>query len=94
MLLGKRGTFIFCFILYLLAFGILFFYLKANNELVHFFILQIFFIPVIIYFLSWMIRVWKNEQEANFKQTMRMNWIASICTNAAFFTLLILKHFG
>jgi 1,4-dihydroxy-2-naphthoate octaprenyltransferase len=94
MMLGKRGTFIFCLLLYITAFSILFFYFYQHDELQHFFILQLFFIPVIIYFLGWFIRVWKDEAEADFKQTMRMNWIASICTNAAFITLLIIKHFG
>ncbi len=94
LLLGKRGTFFFCLVLYITAFSILFFNFKGTDNLLQFFILQLFFIPVIYYFLGWFIRVWKNEMEADFTQTMRMNWIASICTNAAFVTLLILKHFG
>lgn len=94
ILLGKNGTFIFCMSLYILAFGILFWHFKQNGELNHFYLLQLFFFPVVIYFLYWFYKVWKNPDEAGFKQTMFMNWLASSCTNAAFITLLIFKYFG
>lgn len=94
MLLGRRGTFIFCAIMYTMAFGLLFIFYKAKNELPSFFILQIFFIPVIVYFLRWLFEIWRNDDAANFKNTMKMNWIASTCTNLAFITLIILYHFG
>jgi len=93
-LLGIRGTFFFCLILYVGAFSLLFVYFHETGQLARFFLFQFFFIPVIVYFLAWFRRVWMNELEADFKQTMRMNWIASICTNAAFITLLILNYFG
>jgi 1,4-dihydroxy-2-naphthoate octaprenyltransferase len=47
-----------------------------------------------MYFLSWMLEVWKNPKKADFKNTMRMIWLASTCSNLAFITLLILNHFG
>jgi len=94
MLLGKKGTFIFCGIMYAIAFGLLFLYYSKQNEITHFFILQIFFVPVIVYFILWMLRVWKNEVFANFKYTMRMNMLASTCTNLAFITLILVQHFG
>jgi 1,4-dihydroxy-2-naphthoate octaprenyltransferase len=94
ILLGKRGTFIFCAILYLFAFACLFLHFQKQNELHNFWIIQLFFIPVVLYFLSWLLEVWKDPDQANFKKTMRMIWLASTCTNLAFITLLILKHFG
>ncbi len=94
ILLGKKGTFIFCMFLYLLALGILFWHFNQQDALNQFFILQLFFLPVVIYFLYWFYKVWKNPEEAGFKQTMFMNWLASSCTNAAFITLLIFKNFG
>jgi 1,4-dihydroxy-2-naphthoate octaprenyltransferase len=94
ILLGKRGTFIFCAILYLLSFLCLFTHFKILDELHNFWIIQLFFIPVVLYFISWMMRVWKNPELANYKNTMRMIWLASTCTNLAFITLLILNHFG
>jgi 1,4-dihydroxy-2-naphthoate polyprenyltransferase len=94
ILLGKIGTFLFCMTLYLLAFAILFWHFYLQNSLGQFYILQLFFLPVVIYFMFWFYKVWKNPLEAGFKQTMFMNWLASSCTNAAFITLLIIKHFG
>jgi 1,4-dihydroxy-2-naphthoate octaprenyltransferase len=94
MILGKKGTFIFCAIMYTIAFSLLFFYYFAENKLMYFFILQIFFIPVIVYFAWWMLQVWKNEKMANFRNTMRMNMLASTCTNLAFIITILLQHFG
>ncbi len=94
LLFGKRGTFIFCGIIYSVAFTLLFLYFTSINQLSLFFTLQIFFIPVIIYFLIWAVDVWKDERKADFVRTMRMNWIASIASNLGFITLLILKYFG
>lgn len=94
ILLGKIGTFLFCMTLYILAFGILFWHFNQLGHLNQFYLLQLFFLPVVIYFLFWFYKVWKNPNEAGFKQTMFMNWLASSCTNAAFITLLIFKYFG
>ncbi|WP_204268506.1 hypothetical protein, partial [Escherichia coli] len=57
MLLGKRGTFIFCGLLYTIAFSCLGFYMQSIGAIKQFFILQIFFVPVIVYFLIWAIAV-------------------------------------
>lgn len=92
MLLGKRGTFIFCAVMYAIAFSLLFVYYNSTLQMGSFFVLQVFFIPVIIYFLRWLVQVLKDESAASFSNTMRMNWLASTCTNLAFITLLILKH--
>lgn len=94
LLLGKRGTFVFCAFIYFLAFTLLIGYFQQLDKLYLFYVLQFFFIPVIIYFLIWANKVWRDETKADFKHTMRMNWIASICSNAGFITLLILQHRG
>jgi len=94
MLLGKRGTFVFCGIMYAIAFSVLFLYFNAQSRLWHFVILQIYFIPVIVTFMRWLIKVWKDENAADFRHTMLMNWLASTCTSLAFITLLILQQIG
>lgn len=94
MLLGKRGTFLFCGMMYAIAFFILFLYFHEQNKLLHFAILQIFFLPVIVTFTRWLLLVWKDETAADFKHTMQMNWLASSCTSLAFITLLILRQLG
>jgi 1,4-dihydroxy-2-naphthoate octaprenyltransferase len=92
MLLGKTGTFIFCAIVYALAFPLLYFYFSSAGKTGMFVVLSLFFIPVIIYFTLWFYQVKKDENKADFLHTMRMNTIAATCTNLAFITILILNH--
>lgn len=94
MRLGIRGTFVFCALIYTIAFSALFLYFKQEGRLPTFAWLQLFFLPVIFYFVYWAIAVWRDERKADFEHTMQMNWMASIFSNAAFITLLIVQHFG
>lgn len=92
-MLGYKGTFMFTAIVYLFAMCALGFYLISNLEQTNFFIIQIFFIPILVYFLWWFKKVSANTGAANFKNTMRMNLLASFCSNCAFITLLILEKY-
>ncbi len=91
--LGYRGTFIFTGIIYVFAFGMLGLQFFVNLEWTRFFILQTFMLPVLVYFFIWFRKVVKDKKEASFKNTMRMNLLASVCTNLGFITLLILHLF-
>lgn len=93
MILGKRGTFIFCSLLYMLAFGLLFLFFNQHQQLYLFAVIQIFFLPVAVYFLIWAQKVWNNPQKADYEHTMKMNWIASTCTSLAFITILLIQYF-
>lgn len=90
-LLGYRGTFIFTGIVYALAFIILGWYFNLHSQLMSFIILQICMLPVIVNFFVWYSQVVKDKTSANFKNTMRMNILASLCANAGFIIILILK---
>jgi 1,4-dihydroxy-2-naphthoate octaprenyltransferase len=92
MLLGTRGTFVFCAVLYMLAFTLLFSYYLQLQQLNRFVLLQLFFVPVIVYFIRWAIQVWRDSSLADFRHTMRMNLLASACTNLAFICLFILQQ--
>ena len=89
--LGIKGTFIFCGILFFISNLLLFFYFNSIQRIEHFMLFQLFLFPVIFYLLRWFLKVLKNEREASFKNTMRMNFIASTCMNLFFITLLILN---
>jgi len=91
--LGYKGTFVFTGIVYALAFVTLGWYFYSVSAFFEFIILQVFMLPVIVYFFYWFTKVLKNNGEANFKNTMRMNILASVFTNLGFITLLILKTF-
>jgi 1,4-dihydroxy-2-naphthoate polyprenyltransferase len=91
--LGYRGTFFFTLIIYSLAMLALAVYYFAGMQQKYFFILQIFLLPVFVYFFIWFKKVWHNTKAANYKNTMRMNILASVCTNLGFLTILIIKQF-
>ncbi|MBC7887643.1 MAG: UbiA prenyltransferase family protein [Ferruginibacter sp.] len=91
MLLGYKGTFIFTAVVYFFAVGALAFLLIAGGQADSFFIIQIFFIPVLVYFVWWFKKVAANNSGANFVYTMRMNILASTCTNAAFIALFLIE---
>lgn len=90
-ILGYRGTFLFTGVIYIFAMAMLGIYLALNLELAHFFTIQIFLLPVLVYFFWWFYKVYKDVSEANFKNTMRMNLVASVFTNAAFIFLFIME---
>lgn len=92
-ILGYRGTFLYCGFLYTVAFTLLGWYLFASLQATAFYVISIIMLPVLIFFFLWAYKVWQNVNEANFKNTMQMNMIAAVCTNAAFITILILKQF-
>lgn len=91
MLLGYKGTFIFTGIVYVFAFIVLGGYFYLQMKFFNFIILLLFMLPVIIYFFMWFEKVVKNNREASFENTMRMNILASVFTNLGFISLLILK---
>jgi 1,4-dihydroxy-2-naphthoate octaprenyltransferase len=91
--LGYNGTFIFCAIVYFFAWLFMaqfFIHKKEGDKLL---LVSIFFLPVIVYFIKWFSAVKKNSNAANFKNTMKMNWLAAVCTNMAFIILLTWKYF-
>jgi 1,4-dihydroxy-2-naphthoate octaprenyltransferase len=91
LLLGYRGTFIFTAIVYFFAVSTLAYQLLSTHQQNSFFIIQIFFIPVLVYFFWWFRQVTLKHTAANFVNTMRMTLLASACTNAAFITLFLIE---
>ena len=92
-LLGYRGTFIFVALVYTFAMSILAMSFFAHDEQKKFIVLATMMLPILVYFFRWAGLVWKDIGNANFANTMRMNMLASICTNLAFLTLLIWRGF-
>jgi len=91
--LGYIGTFIFCAVVYILAWVFMAQFFISNKHGDQLLVIGIFFIPVIVYFNRWFMLVYRNSQEANFKNTMKMNWLAATCTNISFIILLIWRWF-
>lgn len=93
ILLGYKGTFIFTAIVYGLAVGVMGYQLNEARAFKAFLQIQIFFIPVLVYFFWWFKQVVNEQAAANFVNTMRMNILASTCTNAAFISLFLIEKF-
>lgn len=91
--LGYKGTFVFCAIVYAIAWSFMAQFFINKNEINKLVVSSIFFVPVIVYFIWWFVQVRQDSAAANFKNTMKMNWLAAICTNAAFIILLIWRWF-
>jgi len=89
--LGYNGTFIFCAIVYALAWVFMAQFFIITGQGKRLWLVAFFFIPVVIYFIYWFVKVHSNHKEANFRNTMRMNWLAAFCTNTSFIILLIWK---
>lgn len=87
-LLGYRGTFIFTAIMYLLAMTALSWLFVELQQLYKLLIIATIMLPALVYFFVWAGKVWKNIAEADFTHTMRMNLIASLCSNLAFLIIL------
>jgi 1,4-dihydroxy-2-naphthoate octaprenyltransferase len=90
-MLGIKGTFVFAAIMFVVANGLFFVHFYSLEKVLYFFVIQLCLIPVTSFFFTWFKGVLKNPSEANFKNTMRMNLIASVCMNLCFIVLLCLK---
>lgn len=90
MVLGYRGTFIFTGLVYGIAFLTLTYYFISTFQIKEFYVLATCMLPVVVYFLLWAVKVWRDPAAANFANTMRMNLLASICTNAGFIAVLVM----
>jgi 1,4-dihydroxy-2-naphthoate octaprenyltransferase len=88
-LLGYRGTFIFCGIVYGIAFLVLFIFFQQEGMINRFILFATMLSPVLFFFQKWARAVWHDISAADFSNTMKMNIVASGCTNLAFLALLI-----
>lgn len=90
--LGYIGTFVFTALMFLLCNVFYYLYFETRELGMVFYIVQVFFIPIVIWFGVWFWMVWKDRRQANFRNTMRMNWIAAICMNSCFLVLIIINR--
>lgn len=93
LLLGKRGTFVFCGIVFAIATLTLFFTFKNESNLRYFWLFIVCMSPMALFFSKWMMQVWKDESAANFKNSLATNLLASVCTSICFITIIIWNQF-
>jgi 1,4-dihydroxy-2-naphthoate octaprenyltransferase len=93
MLVGIRGTFILSALLFTGAFMALGLHFALQLEFDRFMVLLLCFMPVLIFFLQWAIKTWRDPSAASFDNLMKMNIISAICSNTGFLIILIWKFF-
>jgi 1,4-dihydroxy-2-naphthoate octaprenyltransferase len=91
LVLGIRGTFVFSGILFVLCNLCYFFYFRELDQTRLFIYLQLFFVPVAFYFVSWAAAAWNDPVHASYKRTMKMNLVASVCASACFLFFIFIK---
>jgi 1,4-dihydroxy-2-naphthoate octaprenyltransferase len=92
-MLGIKGTFLFtagAFVLVNIGFYIYFRY-WVDAGLLYFGLYQLLMLPVLIYFFIWFRRASRDLRQVNFRSTMRLNLISSVCMNAFFLLVFILR---
>ena len=91
--LGKRGTFVFCAIVFGFATVCMFLLFKAKGDLRPFYLFMVCMGPMVWFFIQWMVRVWQHEQHASFRNSLVMNVLAAVCTTVCFLILIITRAF-
>ncbi len=79
-LLGKKGTFIFTIVLFSINLVLSYIYLPSN----HFRNYLFFSGPIALFMFWWFWKVLKDEQNANFSNTMKLNALSSVLLNICF----------
>lgn len=92
-LLGKRGTFVFCTIIFGAATLLMFLTFQQQGESRFFLLFLICMAPVMLFFTKWMHRVWKDDSKADFRSSLQINILASVCTVVCFGIILFVKSF-
>ncbi len=90
--LGYTGTFLFSALMFVLCNVFYYLYFTSRELGMIFFIIQVFFVPIVAWFGIWFAMVRKDRRQANFRNAMRMNWIAAICMNSCFIVLIIINR--
>jgi 1,4-dihydroxy-2-naphthoate octaprenyltransferase len=107
-LLGIKGTFIFSALIFLIAdAGFVYYFNEVDYQYFYFspfgcqpifdhynaaIFFQICLLPMLGYFLWWASRVWKDPATASFRNTMRLNLLASVCLILFFIIFGMMGH--
>lgn len=89
-ILGYTGSFLFSLILFTGAAVLMFFHYYDMNYIKAFVLFSIIMIPVIVFFIYWHVKVKRDKGQANYFNSMLMNFITSLCMNT-FFLILLFK---
>ena len=79
--LGVKGTFIYTMLVFGLSTGGFAYFYTTYFSLKSAIYFTVFLLPVLAFFFYWFLQVIKNEANASFENTMRLNMLSSVCLN-------------
>ena len=82
--LGIKGTFLFTAVFFVMASVLYFFYFDAYHQTKYGWTFILAMAPIVVFFAGWFLAVMKNENKANFKNTMWLNFISATCLGGFF----------
>lgn len=89
-LVGIKGTFVHAALCFAASFAGFGYWYITNNEIESWLLFSAFMLPTMVFFLYWWKKVASSPSEANYRNTMRLNALASLGLNI-FFIILCLK---
>ncbi|MBC5993111.1 UbiA family prenyltransferase [Pontibacter cellulosilyticus] len=89
LILGIKGTYLFAAVSLLLGSALLLWLYFTQQQLQNIVIFLICTAPIVYFFAGWVMRGLKDVQVVNYKNTMLMNKISSVCISLAFILMLV-----
>ena len=84
ILLGIRGTFFFVGGVFIVVTVAFFLYFRYFFSIIYGYAFVLALLPVVAFFLFWFFRVYRDESEANYTQTMWLTALSATCLNVFF----------
>ena len=92
ILLGVRGTFIFCALFLAIAVTGFTIYFRHFFSTYHAVVFSVYMLPLGIFFLVWMVESFHDFSKADYDNTMRLNTLSSTALNLCFLFFIINNH--
>lgn len=92
--LGIIGTFVLAGVLFFLAAVIAWGYFVQYYNITHFYVFLVCLSPIVMYYTYWLKKTLGNRKFADYRHTMFMNKISSICMIICFGILMIVNYKG
>lgn len=89
LLLGIKGTYIFAALSLLSGTALLLWLYFSQQQLQNIVIFLICTAPILYFFTGWAMRAFKDLRVVNYKNTMLMNKLSSLCISLAFILILV-----
>jgi hypothetical protein len=93
MIFGLNGTFIFSAVVFLFAnFGFYLYFIEIFHRVIFFILFPVFLAPLFAFFVLWYFAFLVDRSEANFRNTMLLNKISSLCLIAFFLMFGLIQN--